>query len=220
MFIAGIWGDIWSPFHPKTFCDSIWRPRNNNNKKLKQTNKQTSETPLSLSYFWQAFSKRLCQSILRKPYYHFLQNSLQGAFTGRGWGEDTSHPWQGLWEVILVLLAQSLGSLTALIWQRAPRLLMRCSGSSAERTRPFLTAASLPSTLHSLPKQKGKGENPQIRLTVELSLPFLRTAAKLTHRWFFLASLFFDDAFSMLSIKLKYCLPGISAHQVLYYRWN
>lgn len=102
--------------------------------------------------------------------------------TGRGWGEDTSHPWQGLWEVILVLLAQSLGSLTASIWQRAPRLLARRTGSSAERTRPSLAAASLPSTLHSLPKQKEKGENPQIRLTVELSLPFLRTAAKLTHR--------------------------------------
>lgn len=81
-----------------------------------------------------------------------------------------------------------------------------------------LTQPSLPSTLHSLPKSKG--ENPQIRLTVELSLPFLRTTAKLTHRWFFLASLFFDDVFSMLSIKLKYCLPGITAHQVLYYRWN
>lgn len=96
----------------------------------------------------------------------------------------------------------------------------RLSGSSA--AHPALPRCCFPS-LHTsfiTKKKKKKGENPQIRLTVELSLPFLRTIAKLTHRWFFLASLFFDDVFSTLSIKLKYCLPGITAHQVLYYRWN
>lgn len=58
-----------------------------------------------------------------------------------------------------------------------------CSrGAWGARLNASSAAASLPSTLHSLPKKKKKGENPQIRLTVELSLPFLRTAAKLAHR--------------------------------------
>lgn len=77
-----------------------------------------------------------------------------------------------------------------------------------------------PHTCHIHSTALAAEKNPQSRLTVELSLTFLRTTAKLTHRWFFLASLFFNDVFSTLSIKLKYCLPGITAHQVLYYRWN
>lgn len=189
------------------------------NKKIK-TNKQGSETALSLSCIWQAFSKHLCQPVLKKQHYHFLQNSLRGVFAARlaqGWGEDIT-PVAGALRSGFGVLSSVPGLPPAQtspdFWQWARGLLWELCWAVP---RP-LTQPSLPSTLHSLPKSKG--ENPQIRLTVELSLPFLRTTAKLTHRWFFLASLFFDDVFSMLSIKLKYCLPGITAHQVLYYRWN
>lgn len=146
-------------------------------------------------------------------------------------GTPARHAYsRGSWERSAVLLAQCRGLFAA---QNCPNLAESSvlAYKREWRARPSGfpqlpapcplspgTHSSLPTTLHSL--QGKKGRKPPQQAAVELSLTLLRTAAKLTHRWFFLASLFFGDVFSTLSIKLKYCLPGITAHQVLYYRWN
>lgn len=65
---------------------------------------------------------------------------------------------------------------------------LAASSAFAREARGERGSAVPPSPLPPFPphfihyQKKKKGENPQIRLTVELSLPFLRTAAKLTRR--------------------------------------
>lgn len=144
--------------------------------------------------------------------------------TGRVPSQHGTHAW--LPETSSRLSAQCLGSRKpALDWQRAQNLLTRATRGQNQVDFLSLTLPSLapgaalcsPLSRHFPPYGKPKKAK---QLTAELSLTFLRTAAKPAHKWFFLASLFFDDVFSTLNIKLKYCLPGITAHQVLYYGWN
>lgn len=144
--------------------------------------------------------------------------------TGRVPSQHGTHAW--LPGTSSVLSVQCLGSRKpALDWQRAQNLLTRATRGQNQVDFLSLTLPSLapgaalcsPLSRHFPPYGKPKKAK---QLTAELSLTFLRTAAKLAHKWFFLASLFFDDVFSTLNIKLKYCLPGITAHQVLYYGWN